>query len=60
MLRRKYLRPDQILAVLRNFEEDVSEYDDHGSESDANDSGSESDASYRLELDIGDKNDLKN
>ena len=36
-----HLRLDQILAVLRNIEEDVSEYDD---------SGSESDALYRFEL----------
>ena len=48
MPRRQYLRPDRILAVLRNIEEDVSEYVDSGYESDANDNGSESDTSYSL------------
>ena len=57
MPRRKYLSPDQILALLRNIEEDVSECEDSGSESDAYDSESESDASYRPELDSGDDTD---
>ena len=39
---------------MRNIGEDVFDYDDIGSESDANDSESESDASHRLELDSGD------
>ena len=54
MSRKKYLRPYQILAVLCNVEEDVSKYNDSGSESDTNDSGSESDAPYRLGLDSQD------
>ena len=49
MSRRKYLRRDQILAVLRDIEEDVFEYNDSGSESDANESVPESDASYESE-----------
>ena len=53
-----HLKPDQILAVLRNIEKDVSEYDDNRSESDANESGSESDASYRFELNYGDNADV--
>ena len=51
---KKYRRPDQILAHLRNIEEDVSEYDDCGSESDVNDSGFESNASQRPEFDSED------
>ena len=60
MPRRKYLRPDQILAVLRNVKENVSEYDDidSGSESDLNDSKCESDASYKPELDSGDNTNI--
>ena len=43
---------------MRNIGEDVFDYDDIGSESDANDSESESDASYRLELDSGDNTNI--
>ena len=39
---------------MRNIEEDVSEYDESGFESDANDRESEYDASYRPKLDAED------
>ena len=58
MSRRKYLRRDQILAVLRDIEEDMFEYNDSGSESDANESVPESDASYESELDFVDNTNI--
>ena len=50
MLRRKYLRPDKILAVLHNIEGHVPEYDSSGFESEANDSRSECNALFYIGL----------